>query len=390
MMSGERMRAIWIFFLAILLTASGCSRAGDSGRDLRMSFYKVPNPLPEGRPGQMIRMARVPSPSGARAWVVLYHSRSAKGLDIAVSGFLVVPTAPPPASGYPVVSWAHGTTGLADACAPSRTAVSGSLADDWIVQTLVNNGFVVVATDYEGLGVHGPHPYLVGVSEGRSILDAARAARAAPGIAMSNRIALFGYSQGGHGVLWAGQLAGTYAPDLEVAAVVASAPVGDLVGVGNHWAVTDGEQPYLLTALDSWSRIYGLPLDPMLTPSGAEARAQIRHRCTGQLDWEAFGSGLFREGSPAWSRWLDLARLNTPGTTAQAAPVLVQHGDADTLVPIGTAQALVRSLCAHGTQAVLHVYPGAGHDVLGPGLADAISWMRETLSGAPRMGSCDA
>jgi predicted esterase len=72
-----------------------------------------------------------------------------------------------------------------------------------------------------------------------------------------------------------------------------------------------------------------------------------------------------------------------------AAPVLIQHGDADTLIPIDTAEALARTLCAHGTLAELRVYPGAGHDVLGPGLTDALSWISETLRGAPRIGSCD-
>ena len=46
------------------------------------------------------------------------------------------------------------------------------------MKQLVDAGYVVAATDYEGLGTPGVHPYLVGESEGRSVLDAARAARA--------------------------------------------------------------------------------------------------------------------------------------------------------------------------------------------------------------------
>jgi predicted esterase len=382
------MRAIWVFFLSALVSATACSPTGHNGAGLSITFFTAPNPLPAGRPGELIRMARVPSPGISRAWVILYHSRSAAGVDIAVSGFLVAPVAPAPAGGYPLVSWAHGTTGLADACAPSRAAISGSLVDDEIVATLVRQGYMVAATDYEGLGVPGPHPYLLGKSEGRSVLDAARAARAMPGIRVSDRTVLFGYSQGGHAVLWAAQLARAYAPDLIVAAVVAAAPVGDLVGVANHWAVADGQAPYLLLALDSWSRFYGLTLEPILTPSGAEARTQFRRQCTGQFDWNAFGSGLFLRGSTAWTPWLDLARANTPGRTPLAAPVLVQHGDADTLIPIDNAETVVGTLCAHGTQAELRVYQGAGHDILGPGLADAVSWIGETVRGAPRIGSC--
>jgi pimeloyl-ACP methyl ester carboxylesterase len=262
------------------------------------------------------------------------------------------------------------------------------MADEWIVAPLIARGFVVVSTDYEGLGVPGPHPYLLGASEGRSVLDAIRAARVFPGIETSDRIALIGYSQGGHAVLWAAQLAPSYAPDLHVGAVVASAPVADLVAVADHWATTPGQQPYLLFALTSWSAFYGLPIDPVLTERGTGARHQVLHRCAGQLDWKAFGSGLFRKDSADWTRWLELARANTPGRKPLAAPVLVQHGDADTLIPIDSSRALVHGLCRHGTSAELRIYAGADHDVLSPGLGDAISWTIETLLGNPRLGSC--
>jgi acetyl esterase/lipase len=386
MISGRRMRANGVFLLGVLAVA--CSSAGDVVPRLDKGFYAVSDPLPSGRPGELIRMTPVPSPRGAHAWAILYHSTSADDRDIAVSGVLVAPDAPPPVDGYPIVSWAHGTTGLADQCAPSRSAFSGSLVEDAISAAFVPQGFVVVATDYEGLCVPGPHPYLLGESAGRSVLDAARAARAVSGLTVSNRVGLFGYSQGGHAALWAAQLARSYAPDLDIVGAVATAPVGDLVQIATQWATTAGEEPYLLSALNSWSIFYGLPLEPVLTPNGEEARTQVRRRCTGQLDWEAFGSGLFRRRSRAWRSWLALARANTPGSESVEAPVLVQHGDADILIPIQSSESVVRALCTHGTRAELRVYPGADHDLLGPGLADAISWIIDTFRGAPRLGSC--
>jgi pimeloyl-ACP methyl ester carboxylesterase len=382
------MRMIWVFPLATLVVIGGCSQPRDDEPSLGTSFYAAPNPLPAGSPGELIRLARVPSPRDFRAWVMLYHSRSAAGMDIVVSGFLAAPEEPAPAGGYPVVSWAHGTTGVADACAPSRAAMSGSLVGDEIVGTLVRHGYVVAATDYEGLGVAGPHPYLLGESEGRSVLDAARAARSIPGVEVSGRTAFFGYSQGGHAALWAAQLAGAYAPDLNVAAVAAVAPVGDLVGVANYWAVADSLQPYLLMALDSWSTFYGQALEPILTPNGVEARAQFGRRCTGQFDWQAFGSGLLERTSTTWAPWIALAGANTPGSAAMPAPVLVLHGDADSLVPIETAEAVVDALCAHAAEVEFRVYRGAGHEVLDPGLADATAWIGNILRGAPPINSC--
>jgi acetyl esterase/lipase len=383
-----RMRTIWVFSMATLVVAGGCSQPRDDQPGLGTSFYAAPNPLPAGSPGELIRLARVPTPDDFRAWVMLYHSRSAAGNDIVVSGFLAAPEEPAPAGGYPVVSWAHGTTGVADTCAPSRAAISGSLIDDEVVGTLVRRGYVVAATDYEGLGVAGPHPYLLGESEGRSVLDAARAARSIPEVQVSDRTAFFGYSQGGHAALWAAQLAGAYAPELKVAAVAAVAPVGDLVGVANYWAVADSLQPYLLLALDSWSRFYALALEPILTSKGVQARAQFRQRCTGLFDWKAFGSGLLERTLTTWGPWIALAEENTPGSAAVPAPVLVLHGDADSLVPIDTAESVVDSLCAHAVHVDLRVYRGAGHEVLGPGLADATAWIGDMLRGAPPMDSC--
>ena len=89
-------------------------------------------------------------------------------------------------------------------------------------------GFVVAATDYEGLGTPGIHPYLLGASEGRGVLDAARAARRLPGLHTSSTVMIYGHSQGGQAALFAGELAPTYAPDLHLAGVVAAAPATGL------------------------------------------------------------------------------------------------------------------------------------------------------------------
>ena len=138
------------------------------------AFYRLPAELPEAQAGTVIRTEPYRAFAGARAWKVLYHSHALDGTDIAVSGVVVSPVGAAPSGGRPVLSWAHGTRGIADVCAPSRRT-------DWVqqlpaVRELIAQGFVVVATDYEGLGTAGVHPYLVGESEGRGVLDIVRAA----------------------------------------------------------------------------------------------------------------------------------------------------------------------------------------------------------------------
>ena len=168
-------------FVVLAVTSTANVPTGDA-------FYVPPKPLAKAGPGTIIRSTPITgAPAGARAWKVLYHSRSVDGRDIAVSGVVIAPTGRTPHGGRVVVTWAHGASGLADLCAPSKqpdiasgaASTSGPAGYGTVmpyVQTFLDAGYVVAATDYEGLGTPGVHPLLVGESEGRSVLDAARAA----------------------------------------------------------------------------------------------------------------------------------------------------------------------------------------------------------------------
>src|SRR6185437_8751422 len=88
-----------------------------------------------------------------RTTLVLYRSTSFDGKPIAVSGTVAIPKGNPPPGGWPVVSWAHGTTGIADECAPTRLA--GDRSANYVrteLDTWLSKGYAVVRTDYEGLG----------------------------------------------------------------------------------------------------------------------------------------------------------------------------------------------------------------------------------------------
>src|SRR5579871_3361121 len=182
------------FAVVVWLAANGSpALANTSG------FYDVGPAELQGATGSLIRFERLfDSPFGAVAYRILYRSRGLANEPIAVSGIAIVPSGPAPAGGRNVVAWAHPTTGVARRCAPSLSP----FGIEWIPQLerLVAQGYIVTATDYPGLGTPGPHPYLVGVSEGRAVLDSARAVRALPDGHASNRVALWGHSQGGQAV----------------------------------------------------------------------------------------------------------------------------------------------------------------------------------------------
>src|SRR5699024_638044 len=116
----------------------------------------------------------VPTPT--RAWRIEYRSTSATGDANIVSATVIVPL-----DGHsgtrPLVSYAVGTVGLADRCAPSATLPHGLNPEGGNISKALLRGWGVVVTDYEGLSTPGTHTYLVSESEGHAVLDAARAAR---------------------------------------------------------------------------------------------------------------------------------------------------------------------------------------------------------------------
>ncbi len=89
---------------------------------------------------------------------ILYHSLSATGRDVATSGVVLIPAGTPPQEGWPVIAWAHGTSGVSRLCGPS-TMKDVYYGDEGLMP-MVAAGFAVVATDYHGLGTEGPHEYV--------------------------------------------------------------------------------------------------------------------------------------------------------------------------------------------------------------------------------------
>ncbi|MEO6495867.1 MAG: lipase, partial [Solirubrobacteraceae bacterium] len=149
------------------------------------SFYSPADGSIPAAHGKLMRIERISGgslPRNGKSFVVLYSSRAPSGEAVAVSGLVTLPKGPAPRGGFPVVSWAHGTEGIADSCAPSKYATNAPTSDyerDFRKQAMrwVNKGWVVAQTDYQGLGTPDLHPYLIGVAEGRSVIDIVSAVR---------------------------------------------------------------------------------------------------------------------------------------------------------------------------------------------------------------------
>ena len=206
--------ALSILAVAAAIAAPAASakvRQGPKGA----AFYEPPGNA-KGKHGTLIWARRQTGPdaiAGRRSRLLLYRSTGPDGKANAVSGSLALPKGKAPKGGWPVITYAHGTTGSADTCAPTRGYDANTLVSYAypLLKRWLKAGYAVVRTDYEGLGTPGVHAYLGGPTEGYSVLDAVRAARTLEP-RLSRRFVIAGHSQGGHAALFAASLAPSWTP----------------------------------------------------------------------------------------------------------------------------------------------------------------------------------
>src|SRR6478735_8468685 len=394
--------------LLALLVLTGCAQSTDRRlaegyfeEITEQPFYTLPTPVPAGKPGDIVRSERLQSaPDRTIAWRVLYHSTDVTGADIVVSGVVIAPTAAAPAGGRVVVGWGHPTTGAAAKCAPSNGIDPFDLIEG--MSDLLNAGYVVAAADYPGMGVAGPSSYLIGTSEGNSVLDAVRAARNLPetGTGANTDVLLWGHSQGGQAVLFAGQDAPSYAPELKVRGVAVAAPAADLGtllddDIPDASGVTLGSYAFAAYQSVYAATTPGLALDQILTPEGVAATPGMAQLCLlGQHD-ELHAQALalvghyLRSDPTATPPWSTLLTQNTPGPGPLSMPMYVAQGDADTLVLPAATKQFVAQQCGAGAHVTLAMYPGEDHGSIALKAVPAVlSFFTATLQGAPPASTC--
>lgn len=390
--------------LAFIIAIAACSGsdAGDGGGDRADlpvlpddAFYLPPDDLSGMPPGTLIRSQEVaPIAVDSRTYAVLYASESLGGDAVAVSGLVVVPNAPTPDDGFDVVSWAHGTKGIADRCAPSR-GFSGPTHDFFaIAPELVAAGYLAVSTDYEGLGTPGLHPYLVGESQARGSLDIIRAAAQMDAVGEIGQVAVWGRSQGGQTALFAAEIAETWAPELDVAGVIPAAPaccLELLIGIG---PTVPGSRGLIWMAAVAFADTYDLDLDEAFTP---DANAAIEKLIEDEVcyeewteaarDFDNAGIAINVNESEDWSQAL---RESSPGQVATSIPTLLLQGSADTTTPQLTSDILSDELCAIGTPLDYRVFEGFTHnDSTAMNMPLMLEWTAARFAGEPAASTCE-
>jgi acetyl esterase/lipase len=396
MATSARTRLMTASAVILAVCAAAVLVAAD-GVTAQRAFYQPAELELAGAPGTLIRQEPMSfAPAGAAAYRVLYRSRGLRDEPIAVSGIVVVPAGAPPDGGRPLVAWAHPTTGVVPRCAPSRAIFHFQQMQG--LRNLVERGYVVAATDYPGLGTAGPHPYLVGVSEGRAVLDSVRAARALPAVGDANRFAVWGHSQGGQAALYTGLLAQSYAPELELVGVAAAAPATELATLMSDDFKSRGGKNLTAMTLWSWSRVFGAPIDRVVEPAAVPTVDRLAEECiesiydiairqrTERLLEQSF---LSVRDISVTEPWRSLALQNTPGTLPPRIPVFLAQGTADELVRPAVTQDYMTRLCKAGSKVRMLLMPGVGHGFAGRDSADAaVAWMAERFARTAAPSDC--
>lgn len=362
------------------------------------SFYMPPRTVPD-KPGVLLRSEPVTEgvPAGVRVWRILYTTTRDAGMP-AISSGLVIASDRLPAGPRPVIAWAHGTVGIASNCAPSLLASrwNGSVIPG--LRQVIQLGWILVASDYIGLGTPGPHPFLIGQGEARSVLDSVRAARQLDGVSLASQTVVWGHSQGGHAALWVGYLARSYAPDVHVIGVAAIAPASDLGRLVESVKNTLEGRVIGAYIVSAYSDIYAnVSFNRYVR---APARVLVRGMATRCLDIpdaipSVITAVLSRQplyaADPLSGRLGERLAQNTP-TGMIDVPVLVAQGLSDPLVLPSIQDRYVKQRCDAGQSLEYATYRGQDHlSIVGPGsrlVSDLLAWTKARLAGEKEPEGC--
>lgn len=387
----------WLAILSIGITypqvqAANAGRRSQILRDRNLpltKFYDTPNPLPAGKPGDLIRSRPFDAyelPLSVSAVRILYHSRSAAGEDVAVSGVVLFPyDKKPPAGGWQVIAWAHAATATARQCAPS---LMRNVGHGPFLSMYVNLGYAVVATDYAGLGTHFRNAFLDGPSNATDVINSVPAARAAVPL-LGARWMVMGEAEGALAAMAVADKEGEVR-DPNYLGAIAISILASVRETYEH--PVNGSASTLLPSL-----AYGIKtvypqfqVSDMLTDKALALYNQLGQTCSPvRTTPDLSAAEIVRsawETNPFVRRYFDGNEL---GRTRAYGPIFIITGDADPAIPPTIrAQAFAR-MCKQGDRVQWERYPNldAGR-VIGDSVRDQIGWIESRFAGRPSTTNC--
>ncbi len=377
----------------LVLAASATAEPGPqwSGLDARAYAGAIP------AEGELITSAPLdPALSvtgAAQAFRILYATPNQHDRPAVSTAAVFVPRGTPPAGGWPVIAWAHGTVGLGDDCTPS--ARPRSPRDNQYLSHWLDQGYVVVGTDYVGLGTPGLMSYLNSATEAHSVIDSVRAVHQLD-LPLSPKWAIVGQSQGGGAAInsawWATRL--TAGTGLDYRGVVATGTPANIERLVMEAGPDLPPQSVPPAAISYTSYIVAalreahpeIPIDSVLTSRGRELADRAETVCKPELDQQVAGTTLNELFSAPVSS-LDgvgaaLDRFMGTPTDGYDRPIFLGHGLRDTDVPPRSSQTLYQQLIDNHQNVELHIYPDQDHSgTVLASMPDSTRFLQQLMTG---------
>ena len=397
-----RKSALTLPLAALALAVSSAYAAPTQGPS-GIAFYNAV--APTGAHGDLIsyRTATVNLGTGApavKAWNVLYQSTDSVGAANAVTGTVIVPTAAWTGGGErPIVSYAVGTHGLAQPCAPSLQLAGGTDYETANIAAALKAGYAVLVTDYAGYTNGSTPTYLVGASQGNAVLDIVRAASQVPSVGLSAtaRTAIWGYSQGGQSAAWAAERKANYTPNLNLVGVASGGTPGDFITTAKYLDGSNGAS-FLFGGVVGLAEQYpaAIPLDTLANANGQAAIARAKNQCVFESLFDLLNHSLseYTVGNQTLDQLIAVPAINATlkaqnlGATKIPVPLYQYHGQADEFVPIEQHVDLKKKYCAKFSNVTFDVYPSEHIVTQFQAAPTVLSWIGDRFNNKSAVSSC--
>ena len=360
------------------------------------NFYNTTDIPTEGPLGEIIRKESATTKlQNGSADRIIYRTQKKNGEITFSSGMIYIPSKPA-ISPRPIMAWAHGTIGMGDSCAPSRQKVPPADSSISWVDSMLEKGWVVTATDYAGLGTPGTEAYLVGQAEANDVLNSVRAARYFPGSDIGSDYAIWGHSQGGHSALFSSARTSAYLDDFKLVGTVASAPAAELSSLFSKQATSAVSWVIGPEVSLSWPDNYsGINLDEILTKQGINNYKAIAEKCiaAAAIDGivrQRIGQKFFSDSVSENAVWQSILSEQTAPVLSPSQPLLVAESLTDNVVlPETTAKYIQRS-CRAGSDLTQLWLTNISHEALLSAISPSvIGWLDDRFNSRPTNSNCN-
>lgn len=421
-----------LLFGLFFLLSGFVSASPDFGPVSMGEFYSgLPNVPPEGKLGLLIKHESIATTvSGAQAWKIAYLSSDVNGNKTIATGILVAPLAKSDSHKRPIMAWAHGTTGTAQNCGPSQVLdpaqplnqyflMNGTSWTDFglpAMNAFIKAGYVLVATDYQGLGGGGKHQYTVAATQAQDVINSIRAATQLQEAQAGTKAIVYGWSQGGGATLAVAGMQNylehqdSVNNKIKILGFVAMAPYDMAASLPTQVKTEQEASKYLKNisnlfsanvfnfthyAQNLWGMVAAFPelkLGDILTDEGVDVVNKLMarkcmHSASDTLNFN-YGDqykNFLRSDIKNALAWVNANIKASVNSVAPLAPVIIYWGSNDTTIPPIMGELYFKQMCKLGGQVTRVRLPGNQNHFTTPASAEPlyVPWIADRFAGKP-------